>query len=108
VYDLLPVTDVRVSEARRWGVDGVGREVEELVDDGRQRQRGEGADLLGGPAESGSPKEVRNVCRCSGQNILLEVIGLIRVSTIPRSELESPRPPGVADPCEAKIFRMQR
>ena len=45
---------------------GIGREVEELVDDGRQLQGGEGVNFLRGPAQTGSPKEVRDVCGCSG------------------------------------------
>ena len=81
---------VGVGEARRRGVDGVGREVEQLVDDRRQVQWCESVDLFGGPPEAGSPEQVGDVCGCGGQNILLGVIGLIRVSTNARTELESP------------------
>jgi hypothetical protein len=91
VHDLLPVADVRVAEAGRRRVGRVGGEVEELVDDRRELQRGESVDLGEGRAESGSPKEVRYVGGCSGQSFLLGLIWVIRVSTESRTELEQGR-----------------
>jgi hypothetical protein len=74
VDDLLPVADVRVSEARGRRVGRVGREVEQLVDDGREVQRRQRVDPGLGRDESGTPKQVGNVGGCSGQNILLRPV----------------------------------
>jgi hypothetical protein len=71
VYDLLPVTDGRVPEARRRRVRRVDGEVEELVDDRREVEGSEGRDLGRGAAEAGPPKEMRNVCGWGRQGFLL-------------------------------------
>jgi len=72
VDDLLPVAHPGVAEARRRDVRGVGGEVEELVDDGREVEGSQGRDLVRGAAEAGPSEEVRDVCGWGRQGFLLE------------------------------------